>query len=86
MRFDENKVMPLEEQVFRGTNRFRVEAAGAGQASAGSVSQDGYQRCNGLQLAQEVWGLGPSEVRRINLRDEENAKVKRLVAEETNQL
>nr|WP_236636927.1 hypothetical protein [Ralstonia pickettii] len=45
------------------------------------MPQAGHQRSDVLQLEEEVRGVGPSELRRMRQLEEENAKLKRLVAD-----
>lgn len=48
--------------------------------------QDGYQRCDILQLAAEVWGPGPSALSRLKQLEEERVRLRRdggLVAKQS---
>jgi len=45
------------------------------------VPQDGHQRSDLLQLAEEVRGLGTSELRRLKQLEAENRQLKKLVAD-----
>jgi len=50
-------------------------------AGSGGVSKDGRIRRHAVQLAQEVGGLGPSELKRLKMLEAENARLKRMVAD-----
>jgi hypothetical protein len=52
-----------------------------GHAGGRSVPQDGDIGRDVLQVAQEVWWLGPFELRQLKQLEEENSKLKRLVAD-----
>ena len=56
--------------------------AGCGWASCcGDLPQGGYFGGDVLQLEQEVRRLLPDEMRRLKLLEDENAKLKKLVAD-----
>ncbi len=45
------------------------------------MPEDGHQRRHFLQVATEIRGVGPSELRKLKQLEEENSKLKRLVAD-----
>jgi putative transposase len=45
------------------------------------LPQDGHQRCYFLQVAKKYGGLGPSELRKLKQLEDENGKLKRIVAD-----
>jgi hypothetical protein len=79
--FREEGACREEITVHRRTNRLRPEAAGAGHAGRGDLSQDGHCPGHVLQLEEAVSGLGPSELRRLRQLEEENNRLKKLVAD-----
>jgi hypothetical protein len=68
-------------EVFRSADRVRVEAGRGWHADRRGVSQGWDFRCDLLQLTQKYAGLIPSEMKRLRQLEEENAKLKRTVAD-----
>ena len=60
---------------------FALEASRAGHQRRGGVPQDGHQRRDVLRLEEEVRRYGPSELRRLRQLEEENRKLKQIVAD-----
>jgi len=70
-----------EIEVQRGADRVRVEAGRGWHDGRRGLPQGRDQRCDVLRLAQKYAGLMPSEMRRLRQLEDENAKLKRLVAD-----
>jgi hypothetical protein len=76
-------------EVHRGADRLRPAAGRSGHRRRRSLPEDGRQpshpRLRGGRLffrwKQKYGGLGPSELRRLRQLEEENQKLKRLVAD-----
>jgi hypothetical protein len=68
-------------EVFGSADRIRAEASGRWNADRRSLSQGGNFGRDVLQLAQKYAGLMPSEMKRLRQLEEENAKLKRIVAD-----
>lgn len=64
-------------EVFGSADRFRFEAGGGKDVDRTGLPQGRDIRCDILQLAQKYAGLMPSEMKRLQL-EEENSKLKRL--------
>ena len=77
----EKRSCHVDEQVYRGANRVCHQTTRAGYAGRGDLSQIGHQRCYVLHVAAKVAGLGPSELKKLKQLEEENSKLKRLVAD-----
>ena len=56
-------------------------ASGNRYIGAGSHPQDGDIRTDLLPLEEDLGGLGPSEVRRLKQLEEENRRLKQMVAD-----
>jgi hypothetical protein len=70
-------------KVHRVADRVCAEASGDRRSGSGSVSQAGNQRSHFLQLEEEVRRVGDCELRRLRQLEEENAQLKRIVADLT---
>lgn len=70
-----------KEQIYRKSDCLRLEAIRDGSKSGRSMSQNGYQRGNFLQLEKKFGGLGITELRRLRQLEEENSQLKKLVAD-----
>ncbi|KVM51456.1 hypothetical protein WJ58_21655 [Burkholderia ubonensis] len=70
-----------DEQVYGRADRICTEASRAGYEGRRDLPQARNKRGDFLQLEEEIRGLGPSEQRRLRQLEEENAKLKRLVAD-----
>ena len=69
-----------EEQVHRRADRLCVEAGLAGHAGRGGHRKMGISDAMFYNWRTKYGGLSPSELRRLKQLEEENAKLKRLVA------
>ena len=58
-----------------------VAPGGRESAGCGGVPQDGYQRSDLLRVEEEVRRTEPSEVRKLRHLQEENQRLKRIVAD-----
>ena len=70
-----------KEQVYRGTDRFCFAPSGAWYACGGGYPQDGYHRADVLPLEATVRRMGLGELRRLRQLEEENSRLKRMVAD-----
>ena len=70
-----------EEQVHGRPDRLCTQAERAGDQRRRGVSQDGHQRGDVLRLEEKYSGIGPSELRRLRQLEEENRKLKQIVAD-----
>ena len=70
-----------EEQVHRGADFVRVEAGRDGDARGGGHSADGDLGADILPLEEALWRVGTGELRRLRQLEEENRKLKQLVAD-----
>ena len=68
-------------KVFRIADRICNQTEGDGDPYPRGMSQDGHQRDHILQLEEEICGLGVSELRRLKNLEEENAQLKKLLAD-----
>lgn len=72
-----------EKEVFRRTDRLCPEAGGNRDASRRDLPQDGRCRGTFYRWKKVYAGMGVAEIRRLKQLEEENAKLKRLVADLT---
>lgn len=70
-----------KKQIYRKSDCLRLEAIRDGSKSGRSVSQNGYQRGNFLQLEKKFGGFGITELCRLRQLEEENSQLKKLVAD-----
>ena len=70
-------------QVHRNADRVCAQAGRDRYGGRGGVSQVGDQRSYFLQLKKKYGGLDPAELRRQRQLEEENAQLKRIVADLT---
>src|ERR1700687_1188130 len=71
------------EALFCGADRGRAEAGGGGSASGGTDPAGGDQRADAVSMEEAVQGLETDQVRQFKQLQEENGRLKRLVAELT---
>ncbi len=70
-----------ENQVHSRAGNVCIEAGEVRYTSTRGLPQDGNQRANLLPVEEEICGDGSSEVRRLRILEEENRKLKQLVAD-----
>ena len=70
-----------EEQVHRGADRLCVEAGGDGHASRRGAAADGGSEQTFYRWKKLYGGLGTCELRGLKQLEEENRKLKQLVAD-----
>ena len=70
-----------EDEVFRGANCLCSEAGRDGYRGEGCAEADGDRGADLLPLKRKYGGLGPSELRRLKQLEEENRKLKQMVAD-----
>jgi hypothetical protein len=70
-----------EVAVQRAADRVRAAAGRGRHADRGGLPQGGDQRGVVLRLAQKYGELMPSEMKRLKQLEEENQRLKRLVAD-----
>ena len=70
-----------EEQILSGAGDVCPEAGGIRYSRTRSMPQDGNQRTDFLPLEKKYIGMGVAEVRRLRVLEEENRKLKQLVAD-----
>lgn len=70
-----------EVTVYRGADCLRAQAGRVGDGGRGDLSEDG--NCLGYVYVwrKKYGGLGPSELKRLRLLEEENRKLKQLLAD-----
>ncbi len=70
-----------EVEVHRGADRVRLEAGGDGYAGGGGDPPEGISEQTFYRWKKVYGGLGVGEVRRVKQLEDENRKLKQLVAE-----
>jgi putative transposase len=70
-------------EVYRTTNRLRLEAGGDRHTGRRSLPQNGHFGGDLVQLEAEVSGLGTAELRRLRQLEDENSRLKQVVADLT---
>ena len=70
-----------EEQVHRGADFVRVEAGRDGDAGCGGAPAHGDLGADLLPLEEAFWRVGHRRLRRLKQLEEENRKLKQLVAD-----
>ena len=70
-----------EEQVYRRADFLRAEAGGDGDGGGGGHPADGDFGADVLPWKKLYGGLGTGELRRLKQLEEENRKLKQLVAD-----
>lgn len=70
-----------EVALYGGANRLCLEAGGARHVGGRGVPQDGRVGGDVFRWKQKFSGLGPSELRRLRQLEEENTKLRKLVAD-----
>ena len=65
----------------RRTIAFALKQAELGGVGAGSLTLVGYLRCHVLYTALEIRGISPSELKHMRQPEEENLRMKKLVAD-----
>ena len=71
-----------KSQVQRGADHRDLEGAAGGAAGGRALPQARDQRRDVLHVALEVWRLEVSEAKRLKALEEENRKLKKLLAEQ----
>jgi hypothetical protein len=72
-----------EKELHTGTDAAHGAASGERNTSGGSLSQAGDHRTNLLQVKRRVAGMGIAELARLRQLEDENKKLKALVADLT---
>jgi putative transposase len=70
-----------EEEVYGGADCVCFETGGAWDFGGRSYQEDGNHRADLLPLKKKYGGLGMSELRRLKQLEEENRKLKQMVAD-----
>jgi putative transposase len=70
-------------KVYRIADYLCSQAGRDGRAGLRSLPQDRYQRSNILHLEKKYGGLGTAELRRLRQLEDENARLKQVVADLT---
>jgi len=70
-----------EDEAHRGADRVRAEAGGDGYVGGGGDPPDGISEQTFYRWKKVYGGLGVGELRRLKLLEEENRKLKQLVAD-----
>jgi putative transposase len=68
-------------EVQRGANRLYFAAGGDGDTDRGSVPEGGVAEATFYNWRKKYTGLMPSEMKRLKQLEEENGKLKQLVAD-----
>ena len=68
-------------KIYRITNHFRTSPGGDWRQGSWGMPEDGYIWGYVLQLEEKYGGLGVSELRRLRQLEEENTKLKQIVAD-----
>jgi putative transposase len=70
-----------EKQIYRAANRIRTQTGGTGHPGGRGLPQGRHQDATFYNWKKKYGGLGPSELRRLRQLEEENTKLKKLVAD-----
>lgn len=73
--------MHEEIKVYRRADRLRIETGRSGLHRSRGFSEDGYFEATFYNWKKKYGGLGVSELRHLKQLEDENARLKRLVAD-----
>ena len=68
-------------EVHRGADRICPQASRIGNTDQGGDPEDGYRRADLLPVEEEIGRLGTHELRRLKQLEEENRRLKQIVAD-----
>jgi hypothetical protein len=72
-----------EIEIYRTADNLRLKASGDGRPRRGSLPEDWDQPSYLLQLEEKVFRLGNIRLRRLRQLEDENARLKQVVADLT---